>query len=272
MSTKLSISSPAEHLLWQEGALLGALRLGSCDTIDDKANAALGNDVGDAVAHLDGHNCMGAAEADHWEDVDNWVGQPADHGPILGALNHLLDHWVGLAVCGCSHTDKQLVDNVEEWAKGRSPVKPADAQVAVNKQLAWVADADHQARRHTKGNGLVPDLIVWELHDEDDLDEQKWHCQQPIHVAVGIVEWNTCQHWILNLAAAVWLVLISLNPGVEDTQVVVGRDKSHHARDDQSTLILILHSRHAHPQEQCGGHHGCQGEGQDVVDKPELGV
>merc|ERR1719502_1863873 len=58
---------------WQQSTLLGSLGLSVCDGVDDKANAALGDDIRDAVASLNSHNCMGTAEANHWEDVQDWA-------------------------------------------------------------------------------------------------------------------------------------------------------------------------------------------------------
>ena len=71
---------------WQQSTLLATLGLGICDGVDDQANATLGDDVGDAVAHLNRYNCMRTREANHWKDVDNWVGQPAHNCPVLGTL------------------------------------------------------------------------------------------------------------------------------------------------------------------------------------------
>merc|ERR1719454_1386327 len=78
----------------QQGTLLGTLGLGICDGVDHKADTALGDDVGDAVAHLDGHNGMGTGEANHWEDVHNWVSQPAHNCPVLGTCDQCLHHGV----------------------------------------------------------------------------------------------------------------------------------------------------------------------------------
>merc|ERR1712193_452820 len=67
-----------QNSLRQESTLLSRFRLSICDAVDDEANTTLRDDIGDAVSHLDGHNCVRTREADHWEDVHNWVCQPAN--------------------------------------------------------------------------------------------------------------------------------------------------------------------------------------------------
>ena len=52
----------------QEGLLLG---FGIGDLVDHQADTAFGDDVGDAVAHLDGDNCMCGIDAEHGEQVHN---------------------------------------------------------------------------------------------------------------------------------------------------------------------------------------------------------
>merc|ERR1712066_697713 len=70
------------------------------DLVDEEANAALGDDVRNAVADLDGHNRLGTANAEHGEQVHNGVGAPADHGDELAELDHALHLWV-ILTRGC---------------------------------------------------------------------------------------------------------------------------------------------------------------------------
>merc|ERR1712031_69269 len=95
--------------LRQQGAFLGCRGLGSCDAVDDEANATLGNDVRDAISDLDCHHCVRAMEANHWEDVHNWVGQPADDCPVLGALDQCLSACICLCVGGSAHAHQEFV-------------------------------------------------------------------------------------------------------------------------------------------------------------------
>merc|ERR1719183_696142 len=97
-STKLKPLIPFAGSLAQQGAFLLNRRLGSCDIVNNDADAALGDNVGDAIPYLNSHNCMGAAKSNHWEDVHNWVCQPAHNSPNLGTLNHGLHSSVRLCV------------------------------------------------------------------------------------------------------------------------------------------------------------------------------
>merc|ERR1712054_505185 len=83
-----------QNSLRQESTLLASFRLSICDAVDDQANTTLGDDIRDAVSHLDGHNCVGAGEANHWKDVHNWVCQPANNCPVLRTLDQALHHRV----------------------------------------------------------------------------------------------------------------------------------------------------------------------------------
>merc|ERR1719502_1274417 len=98
---------------WQQSTLLGSLGLSVCDGVDDKANAALGDNVRDAVASLNSHNCMGTAEANHWEDVHDWVSQPAHDCPVLDSRElvdlpsrvRLPNDWLQRFPCSCGGSD-----------------------------------------------------------------------------------------------------------------------------------------------------------------------
>merc|ERR1719201_2905451 len=228
--------------LWQQG-LLG--RLGIGDLVDDQADTTLGDNVGNAIANLDVDNGAASTEANHWEQVDNWVCAPADNSPHLGLLDLALDDWVLPLGCSSSKAHQELVHNIEEEAHRDGPANPAWCEVTGDDQLTIVSADDHQGRTQAKCLCLCREDIVRELHDEKNLNQEEWHSQEPVHVTVGIVEWNACQPRSLNEQGSilVWcasLVLVGLNPGVEDTNVMVGCDESHQARDQDGTLVLVL--------------------------------
>merc|ERR1719454_2755373 len=96
--SETSLADHTVNLVWDCVAnhTVPLRRLGCCDSVNDKAYTTLGDDVRDTISHLDGYNCVGTSEANHWEDVHNWVSQPAHNCPVLCTLNHFLDHRVGL--------------------------------------------------------------------------------------------------------------------------------------------------------------------------------
>merc|ERR1719333_1931720 len=112
----------------RQESLLG--RLGIGDLVNDEANTALGDDVGDAVANLDVDDRAASTEANHWEQVDNWVCAPAHNSPHLCLLDLALDDWVLLLGCSSSKANQELVHNVEEEAHRDGPANPARCEVA----------------------------------------------------------------------------------------------------------------------------------------------
>merc|ERR1711976_462276 len=93
----------------EERLLLG---LGVSDLVDHRANTTLGDDVRDAVADLDGDNRLGSGDAQHWEQVDNWVGAPRDHSHHLGSGDLAGNSLVLLSGSGGGKADQELVVNV----------------------------------------------------------------------------------------------------------------------------------------------------------------
>merc|ERR1719502_2382444 len=257
----------------QEGLLLG---LGVSDLVDHKANTALGDDVGDAVADLDGDNRLGSGDAQHWEQVDNWVGAPRDHSHHLGSGDLAGNSLVLLSSSGGSQADQELVDDVQEEGHGDEPAHPARSQVTSHDQLTIVARHNHQGSTQAQAPSLGAELRSWQLHHQQDLDQEQRHSQEPVHVSVGIVEWHTSQLWRTHLQGTslhrASSVLVGINPRVEDSDVVVGSDEGHQARDDHSRLVPVLHSEGAEPQVHGGGHHARQGEGEHVVHRLVLQI
>merc|ERR1719502_1422984 len=257
----------------KEGLLLG---LGVSDLVDHKANTALGDDVRDAVADLDGDNRLGGGDAQHWEQVDNWVGAPRDHSHHLSSGDLGGNSLVLLGSSGGSQADQELVDDVQEEGHGDEPAHPARSQVTSHDQLTIVARDNHQGGAQAQAPSLGAELRSWQLHHQQDLDQEQRHCQEPVHASVGIVERHTSQGWsahvqgtIRDLASS---VLVGINPRVEDSNVVVGSNEGHQARDDHSRLVPVLHSEGAEPQVHGGRHHARQGKGEHIVDSLVLQV
>merc|ERR1712187_1006948 len=74
--------------LWEESLLLG-LRV--CDLVDHQSNAALGDDIGNAITNLNGDNGRCGVDAEHRDQVHHWVCAPANHRHHLRRLDFRLD-------------------------------------------------------------------------------------------------------------------------------------------------------------------------------------
>merc|ERR1719502_866507 len=252
--------------------LLGlGLGLGVGDLVDDQTHTALGDHVGGAVADLDQHHSLGAGHSEHGHQVDHGVGAPGDHGPHAGGV-HLGGHGgVGLGVDGVLQANGQGVHNEQEGHHAGEPEHEAGSHLGgVQDQLTGVAKDDHQGGQHAQLLALLVGLLGGQLHHQHDLDQQQGHGQQPVHVAVGVVEWHAGGGGVADGAIGGLGELVGLNPGVEDADVVVGGDEGHQAGDGQGRLVLLGNGGQAQPQEDGGGHHGGQGKAGEVVDNVKL--
>merc|ERR1711865_559162 len=181
---------------WQEGLLV---RLCVGDLIDHNAHTALGDDVGGAVAELNADNRMRSIDAKHGEQVHNRICAPADNRQHLRISDLSSDNWISLTVCSLCETVEKLIDNVQEEDHGQEPAHPTRGQVTGDNKLAVIARRDHQGRTDSKVPSLAAEGCIVEFHHEEDLNQEQGHCQEPIHVTVGIVEGNTGQGWGLHL-------------------------------------------------------------------------
>merc|ERR1711965_61137 len=244
-------------------------RLGVGDLIDGQTYSALGNDIRDAIANLDAHHCVCSVDAQHWEEVHDWVCAPADHRHHLCSLDLAFDHWICLAVGGIRKANEEFVHNVQEEHHGNEPAHPPWGQVASDDQFAIVARNNHQSSSHSQGLGLIVVVPLVKLHHQENLDEQQRHSQEPVHVTVSIVEWDTSQFWGVELHGTTgnfsWRMLVCAYPRVEDTHVMVRSDEGHQTRDQHCAPVPVLHCKGAKPQIHRGRHHARKREGQDVV-------
>merc|ERR1711976_1155710 len=177
-----------QHSCSQHGVVLLAGRFRISDLIDEEPNSALGDDVRSAVADLNGDHSRGCVDAQHGEEVDHWISAPADHCHELGALDLALDSLICLTVGGGRKTNKELIHDVEEEAHGQKPAKPARSEVTGDNQLTVVARDDHESRANSKYPRLATVFLRSQIHHQENLNEQKRHSQQPVHVTVRIIE------------------------------------------------------------------------------------
>merc|ERR1711874_499710 len=113
-------------------------RFGVGNLVDHQAHTALGNDIGGAVSQLDRHNGLGCREAEHREQVHDWVCAPADHCHHLRRAYLGCDHWVRFARSRGGKADEELVDDVQEESHGGEPADPTRSQVASDNKLTVI--------------------------------------------------------------------------------------------------------------------------------------
>merc|ERR1712083_251449 len=218
--------------------LLAGLRVR--DLVNHQANSALGNYIRHAVSQLDRYHCLGRREAEHWEQVHNWVCAPADHSHNLGCANFGCDNWVSFAGGSGRKADKQLVDDVQEESHGGKPAHPSWGQVTCDNELSVVSRHDHKSRTEAQRPCSRAEITSIQLHDQKNLDQKQWHREQPIHVAVRIVEWHACQFRTLSLRNT--LVRVCVHPRVENSDVMVGSNERHKTGNVHCALVLVMNS------------------------------
>merc|ERR1712039_725653 len=83
-------------------------------------------------AHLNGYDCFRCCEAEHWEQIDNRVRAPTDHGHNLRRVDLLCNLWVGFTGGGSCKAHQKLVHDVQEEAHGEEPTHPSWGQITSN--------------------------------------------------------------------------------------------------------------------------------------------
>merc|ERR1711874_463653 len=127
--------------------------LGASDVVDEEANAALGDHVRHGVADLD-----------------------SDHGASGEA---------SLASGGSRHHWHDVDDGVGAPRDDSCPACPLDL-IADSLWLGILGLLE--AGEDAEAQALLLGLLWGQLHHEHDLDQEQGHGQEPVHVAVSIVE------------------------------------------------------------------------------------
>merc|ERR1719331_2377001 len=260
--------------------VLASLGLGGANAVDEVANAALRDDVGDGVASLDsGDSLSGEASlaslgaGHHREDVHDWVGAPREDGCPTCPLD-LVAASLRLSLLGVLEADEEGVDDVHEWAHGCHPEEPAGGSITGG--LARVAVSNHEAREQAKLPAALEGLSLREAHDKDDLDEEQRDGKEPVNIAVCVVESNASWGVAVCLSTTGVVVDGAVGhfawgvcgvEGVEDTEVVVHGDEGHEAGEAQSCAVLLLERAEAQEEEDGGRRHGRKAQGGHVVDQ-----
>merc|ERR1711904_686661 len=253
--------------------------LGKANAVHEVANTALGDDVRGGVANLDGnHGASGETSLpvdrahEHRHDEDNWVGAPGEDGGPACPLD-LLAASLRLGLLGLLEANEEGVHDVAEWEHGEEPEAPPGAWVSGD--LTRVAVENHEAGRDAEGSATLEGLLLGEAHDKDDLDEEQRDGKEPIDISVGIVERNAGGAVAVGLRVAGVVVNLAVGDlarsvrgveGVEDTEVVVHGDEGHEASEAQGGTVALVEAGEAEEEEDGGGSHGGEAQGEGVVD------
>merc|ERR550539_2184133 len=241
MKIVLSLGEFSSTLLRQWQLIL---TLCSCDGPNQHAEHCLGNDIGDGVTNLLGTSCECTAQSDHLDDVHAWIGEPRDGGQIASLHNESLGR-SRLPLRRFAQANEECIHDIAERNHSQCPPDPSLSIVILD--LTRVTKSHHKSRRHTKLPCQISCLISRQSHNQNQLDEQQGHCQEPIHVSVGIIEWSASEtHAVLTLSTTVGDLKSGI-PRIEDAHIVVGGDGNHQTRDGQCRAVLLLHIRYLQP-------------------------
>jgi len=260
------------------GVLVVHHALGETDAVNEIANTALGDDVRCGVTDLDHHHGLSAQAAlaratrEHGQNEDDWVGTPGDDSSPACPLDLILAG-LWLSILRGLEADEESVHDVAEWDHREEPEYPASAGDGGN--LTRVTVEDHEGREEPELQALGEGLGIGELHDQDNLDEEQRHGEEPVNIAVGIVEGVAGGGVSVGVGVALvgvdntvedltWSV--GLDEAVEDTEVVVGGDEGHEAGEAKSSLVALRERLEAEEEEDGGSHHGGESKGGAVVD------
>mmetsp|Transcript_43763 Transcript_43763/g.92973 ORF Transcript_43763/g.92973 Transcript_43763/m.92973 type:complete len:281 (-) Transcript_43763:9-851(-) len=251
----------------QQLALTLKARLLVGNSPDHHTEHGLCHNIRHRISNLLVHRRCWARKPDVLNDVYKRICQPRHRGQIPSS-RHQPGHRLRLLRSGSAQPDQQREHHIRERDHGQGPPEPTHAQVLLD--LTRVPQSNHNRTRHTQLRAQSSCLACRQLHHQDQLDQQQRHGQQPIHVPVGIVERRT-RHGD-RVGPSHLLHFESLDPRIEDSEIVVRRDPSHNSGDGQGSPIVPRHIRQLQPEEHGRGAHRSDAERQRIVDSAPLPV
>eukprot|EP00451_Oxyrrhis_marina_P012216 CAMPEP_0204315236 /NCGR_PEP_ID=MMETSP0469-20131031/4694_1 /ASSEMBLY_ACC=CAM_ASM_000384 /TAXON_ID=2969 /ORGANISM="Oxyrrhis marina" /LENGTH=295 /DNA_ID=CAMNT_0051295847 /DNA_START=7 /DNA_END=891 /DNA_ORIENTATION=+ len=264
-------SSSAEPSGWRTHRRDLALRLKAgllrSDSPDQHTEHSLGHDVSHAVSDLLIHRRHRPGQPDVLNDIHKRISQPANRGEVASRGDEP-DNALGLAGSGLTQAGQQGIHHIEERDHGQRPPDPADSQVVLD--LTRVPQGHHHRARQAQLRAHGSGLTGRQLHDQDQLDQQQWHGQQPINVTVGVVERGAGHLHVVR--TVVLLHFESPNPRVEDSEIVVRRNPGHNTSDRQRGSVAPGYIGQLQPEENSGGAHRRNAERQNIVHRAPLTV
>merc|ERR1719161_1866135 len=229
----------------------------------------LGHDVRDRVPDLLAGCRRYTGDPDHLDDVHEGVGQPGDDREPASVSRERRDRWC-LLLRGFTQPDSKLRHNVEERNHGKEPPHPPAARAALN--LARIPKSHHHRRGDAQRPALAHRFRRRQSHYENQLDEEEWDGQNPVHIPIGIVERRTREADHVVALLRVELHVESIIPGVEDAEVVVGRDEGHQAGDGERRSVLLAHVVDLDPEENRRTSHTRDAERESIVHRTPASV
>merc|ERR1719161_1662993 len=193
---------------------------------EDRFGYDVSNRIPDLLAGCRRHT----GDPKHLDDVHEGIGQPGDNREPTSVSRERCDRGC-LLLRGFTQPDRQLRHNVEKRNHGKEPPHPPAARAVLD--LARIPESHHHRRGHTQRPALAHRFRRWQAHHEDQLDEGERDGQNPVDIPVGIVERRTRERNHVVALLRVELHIEGIIPGVEDAEVVVGRDEGHQARDGE---------------------------------------
>merc|ERR1712054_293765 len=171
-----------------------SLGLGQTDAVHEVANTALGDDVRDGVANLNGDHggCRETSLAiggalEHWLDVHNGVCAPGEDSCPACPLDSILAS-LRLCLLGLLEANEEGVHDVAERKHGEEPEARAGARLSSG--LTRVSVSNHECGGHSECAASLEGLLLRKAHHEDNLDKEQRHGKEPVDIAVCIVERN----------------------------------------------------------------------------------
>merc|ERR1719161_865353 len=228
-----------------------------------------GYDVRNRIPDLLAGSRCHTGDPEHLDDVHEGIGQPGDDREPTSVSRERRDRGC-LLLRGFTQPDRQLRHNVEKRNHGKEPPHPTAARAVLD--LARISKSHHHRRGHTQRPALAHSFRRWQSHHENQLDEEERDGQDPVDVPVGIVERRTREAHHVVALLRVELHVEGIIPGVEDAEVVVGRDEGHEAGDRERRAVLLAHVVDLQPEEDRRTSHTRDAERESVVHRTPASV
>merc|ERR1719414_1360090 len=248
--------------IFEESPLFFKLRLLGSDGPDQDPEDGFSNHVRNRVPDLLTSCRRHTGDPEHLDDVHEGIGQPGDDRKPASIARQGSDRRLLNSSC-LTQSDSQLLHNVGERNHGEGPPHPPAAQAVLD--LAWVAQSHHEGRGNSQGPAFGYSLLSWQSHNENQLNQEERDGENPVHIAIGIIERRTGESHRIVSCLGVKLHVKGIIPGVEDSEVVVRRNEGHQASDRKRGAILLVDVIDLQPKEDRRASHARNAEGQRIV-------
>ena len=231
------------------------------DLEDDQAERGLGQDVGDGVTGLAQHECLRPVETENRHQVGDRVDAPqADQHD--GQLAQCRADLRRLTFERLVDLHEQHVEDVEEGDRRQGA--PDQARAGVGRDLTRVAQGDHEGRGEDELGQQRLGSRPGQRQHGDRLHQQQRDGQEPVDVAVALVESHLRERE--DTVAALRVGDVALLEVVEDPDVVIRGNEADGRGHDQGVAVAREYSLLGQQEVQPGEEQAGDREGQQVVD------